>query len=116
MTQASLDRVIVALSCIGLAVMAGCAGLDYTTQAMESDSKAYAAPLNVSKGRAIVNVLWVPLNQISDYCGKEANACTYRLDSGEWQIVTEPPRSWNDSARLRRVGHELAHVFNGRHE
>lgn len=112
----NLDRVIATLSILGLAVMAGCAGLEYTTQEMESDSKSYAAPLNVVRGRAIVNVLWVPLSQMELYCGKNANACAMRMDNGEWQIVTEPPRSWQDSARLRRLGHELSHVFSARHE
>lgn len=111
----NLDRFIGRASAIGLVVLAGCAGLEYTTQEAESDSKSYAAPLNVVKGRAIVNVLWVPLSQMELYCGKNANACA--MQSGnEWFIYTEPPRSWNDSARLRRLGHEISHVFPGRHE
>lgn len=111
----NLDRLIVYLSCIGLAVMAGCAGIEYTTQEMESDSRHYTAPLKVETGRAIVNVLWVPLEQMPVYCGTGVKACAVPVGD-EWFVYTEKPRSWNDSARLRRLGHEVLHSLNSRHE
>jgi len=107
----NLDRVIVALSLIGLA---GCA-VDLVSYAEENDSKHYSAPLSFSSGRAIVNVIWVPAERMREYCGPDQVACA-RPVSGEWLIYTEKPRSWNNTARLRRLGHEVAHALGSRHE
>ncbi len=111
----NLNRVIVALSVVGLVVMAGCAGVEWTTQAMETDSKQYAQPLKLTKNQAKIIVFWKEESEIGAFCGNGGNACALNVGD-ETYIYTPKPRGWNDSPRLRRLGHEVLHALGGKHE
>lgn len=111
----NLDRVIVTISVIGLIVLAGCAGMEWTTMQMESDSKQYSEPLKLTKNRVTVTVYWKTAEELKKICG--GNGCAVPITSeGECNIFTEKPRSWNSAPLQKRLGHEFLHCLGGQHE
>lgn len=96
-----------------LLLLTGCA-MDWTTQAMESDSKQYREPLVMTKNYATIRVYWKTEDEIVKFCGG-GNACALPVGE-ETYIYTVKPRSWNDSPRLRRLGHEVSHALGAKHE
>lgn len=113
MNAPALDRFIAGASVVSLMVLAGCAGIEYTTMALETDSRQYAAPLDMRANRVTVTVFW--RDDLTGYCQPGANACAQVTDA-ECFIYTPAPKSWNSAPLLKRLGHEFAHCLGGRHE
>lgn len=101
------------LACL---LLCGCANMPLTDMAMETDSMQYAAPLKLKNGVEVtITVNYVPRENMQVFCRPKENACINLLNDGRWIIYTEAPRSWNDSARLRRLGHEVLHALGEAH-
>jgi len=111
------DRFIATASTVGLIALAGCAGVEWTTQAMESDSIQYSNALKMTKNRVTVTVFWKDDSEIAKFCNNGGNACAVLNEhDAECIIYTPKPRSWNSATLQKRLGHEMLHCFGGKHE
>ena len=104
------DKVVGCAMCL---LASGCAGVELTSYAMENASMHYAAPLALDRNRVTVTVWWK--EDVSQSCPAGALACAMLVDN-ECFVYAQKPRSWNDSVKLRTLGHEILHCFGGEHE
>lgn len=118
MTADTADKVIAALSMLGLIVMAGCStfeqGSVYGDPLNQVRSMQYAKPINCQSGVYTVELVFTTPKEAQRQCGGRAMAC-YRGGVLP-KIVTAHPRSWNDSVALATIGHEVCHLAGATHE
>jgi hypothetical protein len=103
------DKIVGYAMCL---LAAGCTGIELTSYQMENASMHYTAPLVTDRNRVTVTVWWK--EDVSQSCPKGAMACTMLVDS-ECFVYAQKPR-WNDSVKLRTLGHEIMHCYGGQHE
>jgi hypothetical protein len=108
-------------ACFVASLFTGCAtfenGSAYGDVFNQVRSKSYDAPLNLKAGTKTVTLWLHTPEEVKRICGgRTVMACAIPQLDGSWVVATVPPKSWNDHIALATIGHELGHIFGGRHE
>lgn len=102
------------LACVVFAIT-GCAGVPIMSAESLTQARIESAALVPTRTNVQLTVIWVDSRTIGEHCGPRALACA-RVTGAGGIIHAAMPRSWNDDARLRTLGHELMHILGGQHD